>query len=298
LRVAEGCDCGCTFCSIPSFRGSFRSKPYAQLLDEARALADQGVKELCLIAEDTNMYGRDRKDGKTLATLLRDLSEIEGVRWLRLLYCYPSVWPDELIEEIATNPKVAKYIDIPLQHSDNLTLLAMARPPAEHTRQVLDKLRARVPGIALRTTFICGFPGETEAQHKALLQFVKDRRFERMGAFAYSTEEGTVAATMPGQVPPKERRRRRDALVAAQHRIQCEVAESMVGKQVDVLIDGVNEDGWLVGRTQADAPDVDPCVFVGAPVEGSGVAPAQVGEMRRCLVTGASLFDLEAHPVA
>ena len=298
LRIAEGCDCGCTFCSIPSFRGAFRSKPYPQLLDEARALAATGVKELCVIAEDTNLYGTDRRDGKTLATLLRDLSLIEGVAWIRLLYCYPSAWPDDLVEEIATNAKVCKYIDIPLQHSDNLVLLAMARPPAAHTRAVLDKLRARVPDLALRTTFICGFPGESELQHRELLQFVKDRRFERMGAFAYSEEEGTVAAGMDGRVAPRERRRRRDALVAAQHAIQCEWAEGLVGREVDVIVDGVNEDGWLVGRTQWDAPDVDPCVFVAPPREGSGVKPAEVGEVRRCLVTGASLFDLEAYPVA
>jgi ribosomal protein S12 methylthiotransferase len=298
LRVAEGCDQNCSFCAIPGFRGKFRSKPYAQLVEEAKVLAKQGVKELCLIAEDTNMYGSDRKDGKGLATLLRDLSQIEGVCWIRLLYCYPSIWPEELVAEIARNDKVCKYVDIPLQHSDNLTLLAMNRPPAAHTRKILSMLRERIPGIALRTTFICGFPGETEQQHKALLDFVKDQRFERMGAFAYSEEEGTRAAEMEEQVAPKERRRRRDALVAAQHAIQCEWAEGMVGKEVDVLIDGVNEDGWLVGRTQWDAPDVDPCVFVGEPLEGSGVVAAAPGELRRCLITGASLFDLEAYPVA
>jgi ribosomal protein S12 methylthiotransferase len=299
LRIAEGCDCACSFCSIPSFRGTFRSKPYAPLLEEARALAAAGVKELCLIAEDTNMYGHDRRDGKGLAHLLRDLSAIDGVAWIRLLYCYPSVWPEELVDEIASNPKCTKSIDIPLQHSDNLTLLAMNRPPAQHTRKVLKMLRERIgPDLALRTTFICGFPGETPEQHRELLDFVRDQRFERMGAFAYSEEEGTPAAGLPGQVPPKERARRRDALVAAQHAIQCEWAEARVGRELDVLIDGVNEDGWLVGRTQWDAPDVDPCVFVGAPVEGSGVAPAVPGELRRCLVTGASLFDLEAHPIA
>lgn len=298
LRVAEGCDQNCSFCAIPGFRGKFRSKPYGQVVDEARALVAQGVKELCLIAEDTNMYGSDRKDGKGLAALLRDLSAIEGVAWLRLLYCYPSIWPEELIEEIATNDKVCKCIEIPLQHSDNLTLLAMNRPPAAHTRKILSMLRERVPDLALRTTFICGFPGETDTQHRALLDFVKDQRFERMGAFAYSAEEGTRAAEMGEQVPQKERQRRRDALVAAQHAIQCEWAEGMVGREVDVLIDGVNEDGWLVGRTQWDAPDVDPCVFVGEPAEGSGVRPAVPGELRRCLVTGATLFDLEAHPVA
>jgi ribosomal protein S12 methylthiotransferase len=298
LRVAEGCDQACSFCAIPGFRGKFRSKPYAALLDEARALVASGAKEINLIAEDVNFYGNDRKDGKTLTTLLRDLEQIQGLDWVRLLYCYPSLWTDELVDEIARNPKVCKYIDIPLQHSDNLVLLAMNRPPAAHTGKILDKLRARIPDLALRTTFICGFPGETPEQHRALLDYVRDMRFERMGAFAYSEEEGTVAATMEGQVPVKERQRRRDALVAAQHAIQCERAEALVGREVDVLVDGINEDGWVVGRTQWDAPDVDPCVFVAEPEEGSGIAPSQPGEIRRCRVTSASLFDLEAVPIA
>jgi ribosomal protein S12 methylthiotransferase len=301
LRVAEGCDQACTFCAIPGFRGKFRSKPYDALVDEAKKLVASGARELCLIAEDTNQYGFDRKDGKSLATLLRDLENVQGLDWIRLLYCYPSSWTDDLIDEIARNPKVCKYIDIPLQHSDNLVLLAMNRPAASHTKKVLERLRSRIPELALRTTFICGFPGETPEQHRALLDYVRDMRFERMGAFAYSEEEGTKAAAMGGMVPSKERQRRRDALVAAQHAIQCERAESLVGTEVDVLVDGVNEDGWMVGRTQWDAPDVDPCVFVGAPgaaAAAAGVLPAQPGQIRRCLVTAASLFDLEAVPVA
>lgn len=297
LRVAEGCNHACTFCAIPGFRGKFRSKPWQALLDEAKHLVESGVVELNLIAEDTNQYGQDRKDGKGLAQLMHELGKLPGLKWMRILYAYPSYFTEDLIDEIANNPKVCKYIDIPLQHISNLTLLSMNRPPQEHTIKLLTKLRERIPDLVLRTTFISGFPGEGVEQHKELVQFVKDFRFGRMGCFAYSEEDGTPAAEFGEQVPTKTRERRRDELISLQQRLGEEFAESLVGREVDVLVDGFNDDGFLIGRTQWDAPDVDPIVFLSEPTDGS-VPPLEVGQIRRCKIDGNSLFDLEAHPVA
>ena len=193
---------------------------------------------------------------------------------------------------------MCKYIDIPLQHVHNLTLLAMNRPPRAHTDTLLAKLRARVPGLALRTTFICGFPGETAAAHRELVDFCADFRFERMGAFAYSAEDGTPAATMPEQVDGDTRAARRDELISLQQRVGAAFAEARVGETIDVLVDGFDADGQLVGRTQWDAPDVDPLVFISDPDPESGAPPAAPGTMVRCVVTSASLFDLEATPVS
>lgn len=297
LRVAEGCSHACTFCAIPGFRGKFRSKPWAAVLEEAKHLVDSGVVELNLIAEDTNQYGMDRRDGKNLAQLLQELGKLEGLRWIRLLYCYPSYFSEDLIDEIANNPKVCKYIDIPLQHISNLTLLGMNRPPQAHTLQLLHKLRERIPGLALRTTFISGFPGEGEAEHRELVDFCTSFRFERMGCFQYSEEDGTPAAELPEQVPPEVREARRDELISLQQRVGEEWAKSHVGKEIEVLVDGYTEDGEIYGRTQWDAPDIDPIVFLLAPEEGSGLAPLEVGQLRRCRVLGTSIFDLEATPV-
>mmetsp|Transcript_3953 Transcript_3953/g.11192 ORF Transcript_3953/g.11192 Transcript_3953/m.11192 type:complete len:528 (-) Transcript_3953:374-1957(-) len=297
LRVAEGCDHACTFCAIPGFRGKFRSKGYNEVLAEAKALVDSGVKELNLIAEDTNQYGMDTKDGHRLAELLRDLRKLEGLRWIRVLYAYPSYFTDSLIDEIATNPKVCKYIDMPLQHINNLVLLSMNRPTREHTEKLLFKLRDRIPGLAMRTTFISGFPGETLGQHTDLVSFVREFSFERMGAFMYSEEDGTPAADFPGQVDEDERARRRDELVSIQQEVSCKFAKSLVGTEIDVLIDGFTEDGQMIGRTQWDAPDIDPVVFIGEPEDESTPRP-QVGEMRRCFVDNVSISDIDAHPVA
>uniref|UniRef100_A0A7S3VK66 Uncharacterized protein n=1 Tax=Dunaliella tertiolecta TaxID=3047 RepID=A0A7S3VK66_DUNTE len=299
LRVAEGCSHACTFCAIPGFRGKFRSKPWASVLDEAKRLVASGVKELNLIAEDTNQYGMDRRDGFGLAELMRELGKLEGLHWMRILYAYPSYFTEELIDEIANNPKVCKYIDIPLQHINNLVLLSMNRPPQNHTVNLLKKLRERIPGLVLRTTFICGFPGETQAQHRELVDFCKEFKFERMGAFAYSEEDGTPAADYPEQVADKTRQRRRDELISLQQRIGESFAEQQVGKEIDVLVDGYSEDGALIGRTQWDAPDIDPIVFLSEEDSNtSGLAPLEVGQLRRCRVIGNSIFDLEACPIA
>lgn len=308
LRVAEGCDHACTFCAIPGFRGKFRSKPYEQVVDEARRLAAEGVRELNIIAEDTNQYGMDLKGGYRLAELLKELAAIEGIEWLRLLYCYPSYFTDELIEAIATIPQVCKYVDIPLQHADNLVLLSMNRPTQQHTEKLLGKLRERIPGLVLRTTFIAGFPGESDQAHANVVEFATRMGFQRMGAFAYSEEEGTPAAEMPSQLEREVREARRDELSALAQRMCEDFAASRVGEEVDVLIDSVgvapdmgfdegDGDGAsevvAVGRTMCEAPDIDPVVFVTLP-EGVGLPPLEAGQLRRCRISNAITTDLEA----
>lgn len=278
-------------------RGKFRSKSFDAIMQEAQHLVDQGAVELNLIAEDTNQWGQDRRDGKNLAHLLRELKNIEGLRWIRILYAYPSYFHDELIQEIAENPKVCKYIDMPLQHISNLTLLTMNRPPKDHTVTLLKTLRDRIPELALRTTFISGFPGEREEDHRELVDFVKTFKFQRMGAFAYSEEDGTPAAEYEEQIEYDVRQARRDELISLQQGIGEEWARGMVGKETDVLIDGVTEDGEIFGRTQWDAPDIDNIVFMQEPEEGLGLKPLEIGQMRRCKVTGRSIFDLEAVPI-
>lgn len=294
LRVAEGCDHKCTFCAIPSFRGKFRSKKFEPIVDEAKALGQLGAKELCLIAEDTNQWGMDLRaqDGRGLAELLETLAEVDGIEWIRILYAYPSYFSDELITAIADVPQVCKYIDIPLQHITNLSLLRMNRPPRQHAEDLLYKLRDRIPGLALRTTFISGFPGETEEEHEELMRFCREFKFERLGAFAYSEEDGTPAAEYPDQVPDDLRALRRDQLVAQQQEISENFAQSRVGQTLDVLIDNFDEDmdAW-VGRTSLEAPDIDPVVFISEEEGGQKIEP---GQMRKCKIVGSSLFDLEA----
>ena len=268
------------------------------MVEEAKALAQTGARELCLIAEDTNQWGMDLKasDGRGLAELLAALADVDGVEMIRILYAYPSYFSEELIDAIADIPQVAKYIDIPLQHITNLSLLRMNRPPRQHTEDLLYKLRERIPGLALRTTFISGFPGETEAEHEELMQFCREFKFERLGAFAYSEEDGTPAAEYPDQVEQAVRDLRRDQLIAQQQQISEDFAESRVGSEVDVIVDGFNPefDAW-VGRTSLEAPDIDPIVFIQDPKDGSGLAGLETGQIRKCKIVGTSLFDLEAN---
>ena len=276
-------------------RGKFRSKPWDSIVEEARHLVAEGAVELNLIAEDTNQWGQDFRSGKNLAHLLRELGTIEGLRWIRILYAYPSYFHDELIQEIADNPKVCKYIDIPLQHISNLTLLTMNRPPKDHTVKLLETLRERIPRLALRTTFISGFPGEREEDHRELVDFVKTFKFERMGAFAYSEEDGTPAAEYEEQIDTEIRQARRDELISLQQGIGEDWARGMYGKELDVLIDGVTDDGEIFGRTEFDAPDIDNIVFLQDPEDG--LPPLEIGQMRKCRITGRSIFDLEAVPI-
>jgi ribosomal protein S12 methylthiotransferase len=292
VRVAEGCDHACTFCAIPGFRGRFRSKPEEAILEEARELARDGTKELCLIAEDTNQYGQDRRDGTSLARLLARLAEVEGVRWLRILYAYPAYFPAELVREIARNEKVAKYLDIPLQHIADPVLARMQRPGKARTVDLLERLRAEIPGLALRTTVICGFPGETERDHEEMLEFVERMKFDRLGAFAYSEEDGTPAGGYADQVPPELRERRRDAVMAAQQKVAFAKGREKVGRRFPVLVDEVEAKGRAIGRSEWDAPEIDGVVKV----YERGRA-FEAGQMVSVEVTAADGYDLEARPV-
>jgi ribosomal protein S12 methylthiotransferase len=294
LRVAEGCDHECTFCAIPSFRGRFRSKSEEDVLLEARELAADGAAELNLIAEDTNQFGQDRRDGSSLATLLRRLAaEVEGVRWLRILYAYPAYFPDALVRAIAETEEVVKYLDIPLQHVADPVLARMRRPSKRKTFALLERLRKEIPGLVLRTTFICGFPGETEADHEELIDAVKGFGFDRVGAFAYSPEDGTPAHALAGHLPDDVRKARRDAVMAAQQDVAFARARAAKGRAVEVLVEGETEDGRLIARTPGDAPEIDPVCYL-APLKArkGGNLRVDPGTFLTARITGAEGYDL------
>lgn len=262
LRIADGCDNRCTYCAIPGIRGGFRSRPADVILDEARALADLGVRELNLVAQDVTRYGLDDKGGFTLADLLKELAGIDGLRWIRLLYCYPTRITDELIEVIASHEKICKYLDVPLQHCSDAILRAMGRRgnKAEYI-DTLRRVRTICPDIAIRTTFIVGFPGETEQMFEELLDFVRDMRFDRLGAFVFSPEEGTLAASLPDKVHHSIARKRCRILMELQESISLERNTSLIGSRMEVLVEHV--DGkHAIGRSYRDAPDIDGVVRV------------------------------------
>lgn len=264
MKIAEGCDNKCTYCIIPKLRGKYRSRPLEQLKKEAEKLAKDGVSELILVAQDTTRYGTDLSGDVTLVTLLRELSSIEGIEWIRILYCYPENLTDELIEEIATNDKVCKYLDMPIQHATDRVLKRMARRSTnDELRAKITKLRERVPGIAIRTTLIVGFPGETEEDFEVLYDFVKDMRFDRLGVFTYSQEEDTPAAKLPDQIDEEIKLKRKDIIMALQHTISEELTREKVGKEMRVLVEGklANEDVYIC-RSYQDAPEIDGQVFV------------------------------------
>ena len=263
LKIAEGCDNCCSYCAIPMIRGRFRSRAMEPILQEAASLARDGIKELVVVAQDTTRYGEDLYGKPMLPELLRKLCGIEGIAWIRLLYCYPERITDELLEVIATEPKVAKYLDIPIQHADADILKAMNRTGnAEWLLGLMEKIRQKVPGITLRTTLIAGFPGETEEQFETLMNFVKKAKFERLGCFAYSQEENTPAGRMDGQLPEEVKERRAELVMLEQMRIHDAYNEQKVGMTVKVITEGYDRYGEVYfGRTEADAPDIDGKVF-------------------------------------
>ncbi len=339
LKIAEGCNHPCSFCIIPRMRGSHRSRQPADIIAEAKALIQQGVREINLISQDSTYYGLDLRpnhsraiasperfkaavnaipaEGPTLAKLVRELNALPGDFWIRLLYTHPAHWTDELIEAIAESPKVARYIDIPLQHIHENMLERMRRETSQqYIVELLQRIRARLPGIAIRTTFIVGFPGETEAYFNELLTFIRTTRFERLGVFSYSREEGTRAGSMAGQIPDALKQKRKSLAMAAQHEVAVKVAESFVGQNLRVLVEGragaaelnkANVFSWehgllrgeekepaqlrgryLVARSQADAPDIDGRVYV------RGSLP--IGDFAQVKVVGHTDYDLIAIP--
>lgn len=269
LKIAEGCDNCCSYCAIPKIRGPYRSKPMEQVLKEAKALADNGVKELIVVAQDTTRYGEDLPGGKLLlADLLKELNKIESLKWIRVMYCYPNNFTDELIETFASLDKVCKYVDLPLQHASNRLLASMNRyDTREEVETLLAKLRKRIPGIVIRTTFIVGFPGETDADFEELKEFVEQQRFENAGVFAYSQEEGTVAGAMPNQIPDEIKHERYHELMALQAQISEEIHKDTEGQTLEVLVEGIEEDGSGLhyGRSYREAPDIDGLVFIENP---------------------------------
>lgn len=267
LKIAEGCDNCCTYCVIPQIRGSFRSRPMDDIVGEARDLAALGVKEICLVAQDTTRYGEDLYGTYCLDSLLAALSEVEGIEWIRLMYCYADRLTDGVIDEIANNPKVVKYIDLPLQHiSDNVLSRMNRRDTESSIREILQKLRSKIPDICIRTTFITGFPGETEEDFNKLLAFIKETKFEKLGVFEYSREENTPAYDMPDQIPEKLKRKRYDILMREQRKIHKENNQKAVGKTLKVLCEGYDKAAeTYFGRSYADAPDIDGKVYFSAP---------------------------------
>ena len=269
LKIAEGCDNCCSYCAIPKIRGPYRSKPMEQVLKEAKALAANGVKELIVVAQDTTRYGEDLPGGKLLlADLLKELNKIESLKWIRVMYCYPNNFTDELIETFASLDKVCKYVDLPLQHASNRLLASMNRyDTREEVEMLLAKLRKRIPGIVIRTTFIVGFPGETDADFEELKEFVEQQRFENAGVFAYSQEEGTVAGAMPNQIPDEIKQERYHELMALQAQISEEIHKDTEGQTLEVLVEGIEEDGSGLhyGRSYREAPDIDGLVFIENP---------------------------------
>ena len=288
LKVSEGCDHKCTFCTIPSFRGAHRSKPIERVVEEARHLVATGARELNLIAQDVTQYGFDLYREFTLPRLLRELNDVPGVEWIRILYFYPNRLTDEVIEAMATLPKVAKYLDIPLQHSHPDTLRRMRRPwEGERYLKVLNKVRAAMPDAAIRTTFIVGFPGETEAEFEHLLEFTREAQLDRVGAFTFSREPGTPSFDMEGQLSTKVKRERYDRLMAMQRRISKVKNEAWLGRELKVLIEG-EQDGWLVGRSHRDAPEIDGFAYIRP---GRGADPPRLKNVQAWL-TGAEAYDL------
>ena len=288
LKIAEGCDKRCTYCIIPYLRGSFRSVPMEQLVREAGQLAEQGVKELILVAQETTLYGKDLYGEKALPKLLHELAKVPGIQWIRLQYCYPEEITDELIEAIRTEEKVCHYLDIPIQHASDGILRRMGRRTNQaQLREMIARLRREIPDIALRTTLISGFPGETQEDHEELMAFVDEMEFERLGVFAYSAEEDTPAYSFPDQVPQEVKEERRDEIMQLQQEIAFEKSEAMVGRVLTVLIEGkVVDEPAYVGRTYMDAPGVDGLIFVNADVE------LMSGDFVRVRVTGSAEYDL------
>jgi len=284
LKISEGCDHKCTFCTIPSFRGGHQSKPIERVIAEAQHMARTGAREINLIAQDVTQYGYDLYKSFTLPRLLRELNAVEGIDWIRLLYFYPNRLTDEVIEAMATLPKVLPYVDIPLQHVHPETLKRMKRPwDGDRYLRLFEKVRAAMPDVAIRTTFIVGFPGETDEEFSALLSFVEEARLDRVGAFVFSREPGTPSFDMEGQVPFRVKRQRYDKLMSLQQRVSRSVNESYIGREIVVIVEDVVE-GWRVGRSHRDAPEIDGLVFV----ENEGA----VGEIVRVKVTGAEEYDL------
>ncbi|HET7620111.1 MAG TPA: 30S ribosomal protein S12 methylthiotransferase RimO, partial [Vicinamibacterales bacterium] len=296
VKIAEGCDYTCAFCIIPTLRGKYRSRTHASIVDEARALAARGVRELLLISQDTTFYGIDRGERGALARLLRELNTVDGLAWIRLLYLYPTTITDDVLDAMADCEKVCRYVDLPLQHASAAVLRRMRRPGHRRTYDaLLQRIRDRVPGVALRTTFIVGFPGETDEDFAELEQFVEDTQFDHVGVFTYSHEEGTRAFATKDDVPARVKRQRRDRLMSRQRAIVERAAARWIGQEVDVLIDGPSAEHELVlqGRLEGQAPDIDAVVYL-SDCDPTAFA---AGDLIRARIAAARGYDFVAEVV-
>jgi ribosomal protein S12 methylthiotransferase len=293
LKISEGCDRLCTFCAIPGMRGKHVTKPIEQVVREARELAADGVRELIVVAQDTTYYGLDLYGRVRLAELLGELNGVEGLEWVRILYAYPIHFTDELIDTLAGSEKIVPYLDLPLQHINDRMLKRMQRRVNRAaTEELLGRLRQAIPNLALRTTFIVGFPGEAEAEFEELCDFVRQARFERAGVFPYSLEPGTPAERLPDHVPEEVKAQRRDRLMAIQQEVAFDWARAQVGQELEVIVDGPDPEvpGHVLARSHADAPDID-CVVR---LKGKGL---HAGDLVRARVTGADGYDLAARSI-
>ena len=288
LKIAEGCDKHCTYCVIPKVRGNFRSFPIEYLVNQTKKLVEGGVKEIILVAQETTLYGVDLYGKKSLPKLLHELGLIEGLEWIRILYCYPEEINDELIEAIKNEPKVCHYLDMPIQHaSDNILKRMGRRTSKQELTDIVAKLRREIPDIALRTTLITGFPGETDVDHEEVMQFIDECEFDRLGVFTYSREEDTVAAQMPDQIDEEIKEKYRDELMQLQQEISADRSAAMIGRIVRVMIEGfIPEDNTYVGRSYKDAPNVDGLVFVECDRE------LMSGDFIDVKITGSTEYDL------
>ena len=288
MKIAEGCDKHCTYCIIPKLRGNYRSVPMERLILEAKDLAELGVKELILVAQETTLYGKDIYGEKSLHKLLRELCKVDGIRWIRILYCYPEEIDDNLIQVMKEEKKLCHYLDLPIQHANDEILKRMGRRTSKaQLEEIIGKLKREIPDITLRTTLITGFPGETEEQHEELKAFVDEMEFDRLGVFTYSPEEDTPAAEMPDQIPEEVKEDRQAEIMELQQEIAFAQAEDMIGEEVLVMIEGkVADENAYVGRTYKDAPGVDGLIFINTDEE------LMSGDFARVKVTGAVEYDL------
>jgi ribosomal protein S12 methylthiotransferase len=296
VKVAEGCDYTCAFCIIPTLRGPYRSRTIDSIVAEARGMAERGVRELLLISQDTTFYGIDRGERGALAKLLRALNDIDGLKWVRLLYLYPTTITDDVLAAMAECEKVCRYVDLPLQHASAAVLKRMRRPGNRRTYDaLLSRVRDRVPGVTLRTTFIVGFPGETDEDFAELESFVADTGFDHVGVFTYSHEEGTRAFGLPDDVPAATKQRRRNSLMSRQKKIVAKTFRSRVGAEVDLLVDGASPEHPMVvqGRLEGQAPDIDSVVYL----TDCDPSAFEAGDLIRARIVAARGYDLVAAPL-
>ena len=292
LKIAEGCDNCCSYCIIPQLRGPYTSRPYDEVMAEAKALADSGIKELIVVAQDTTLYGKDTTGKLLLPQLLRDWNALEGIQWIRVMYLYPNNFTDELIEAFATLDKVCKYIDIPLQHASDRLLSSMNRYDTRaQVEELLAKLRTRIPGITIRTTFIVGFPGETDEDFSELLDFVEKQRFENAGVFQYSQEEGTVAGAMENQIAPEIKENRYHDLMALQAGISEDIHREREEAELEVIVEGFDEDNLAYGRSTHEAPDIDGTIFI------ENAEGLKVGDMVRVRIVQGFTYEMVAERI-